>query len=348
MLGNPAHIDTLATEVYFSVYEIQPPRYGTASIISVIYVIMTTLTVAAYLYVTRKTFKFVVVTGKAPRESVHNLRRWRKVALLVCLTILTLSYFLPYGTLVLMSFTNFFSAAGGSVQLTFTLKNYYDVLNLPLIYTAIINSISLGLAAGILATLAAVFLSYSALKSKVRGARIIEFIASVPLAFPGIVYGLAFFWTFLLFPGLGLIYGTIWPLIIALVFIRLPYCVRIISGSLIQIADELEEASRVSGASWVRTFYKVLLPLLRRGMINSFLYTFINALRELGAVVLLVTSQSIVLTALLLNLYTQHALALHTLAAAAVLLSTFIFIALALPNLIQYVSAFRKHRSPKG
>jgi iron(III) transport system permease protein len=347
LLGNPAGIDTLATQVYFTIFEIQPPQYGAASIISIIYLIMTILTVSIYIYVTRKTFKFVVVTGKAARPSVHKLRRWKYIGLAVCFFILFFAFLLPYGTLVLMSVTPFYSAAGGVVQLTFTLDNFTAALNLSGFWTALQNSIGLGLAAGLIGTLIASFLSYAALKSKVRGARFVDLISSIPLAFPGIVYGLALFWTFLLIPGSGLIYGTIWPLVIALVFIRLPYCVRMISGSLIQIANELEESSRVAGASWGRTFYKIVLPLMRRGMVNSFVYTFINSLRELGAVVLLVTAQSVVVTTLLLNLYSQHALALHPIAAASVFLSIFIMIALALPTVVRHVSAFRRGRAEK-
>lgn len=347
LLGDPVGINTLATEVYFWVFRIQPARYVNASVISIIYLVLTLSIVSIYIYVTRKTYKFVVVTGKAAQRTVHKLRHWKYLALVICFFILFFSFILPYLTLILMSFTYFFSAVGGRVELFFTLSNYYTAVSLPMFNTAIINSVSLGLAAGIISALIAVFLSYAALKSKVKGARIVELIGSIPLAFPGIVYGLALFWTFLLLPGAGVIYGTIWPLVIALVFIRLPYSVRMISGALIQIADELEESSRVSGGSWGRTFYKIIMPLMRRGMVNSFLYTFINSIRELGAVVLLVTGQSIVLTTLLLQLYSQHAMALHTVAAASVLISILIIIALATPTLIGHILVYRKSKSQK-
>lgn len=335
MLGNPAGIDTLATEVYFAIYEIQPAQYGVASIISIIYLVLALCTVSAYIYVTRKTFMFVVVTGKAARESVHSLRGWKYVALAVCFMILFFAFLLPYGTLVMMSLTSFLSAAGGHVQFSFTWDNYVAALKLPSFFLALRNSLALGLAAGAIGTGIASVLSYAALKSKVRGARFVEFISSIPLAFPGIVYGLALFWTFLLLPGVSMMYGTIWPLVVALVFLYLPYCTRMVSASLIQIADELEESSRVSGAAWGRTFYKVVLPLMRRGLLNSFLYAFINSLRELGAVVLLVTAQSVVVTTLLLNLQSQHAFALNTVAAASVFLSIFIMIALAIQSYIR-------------
>lgn len=350
LLGGPGGVDTLATEVYFNIFDRQPPRYASAAMISVIYIILTMSTVAIYIYATRKAFKFVTVTGKAPQRSLHKLHRWKYVGLAICIIILFFTFILNYATLILMSFTYYFSAGGGQLYLVFSgLKNYGDALNLPLFYNALGNSIILGLAAGIIATIVAVFLSYAALKSKVRGARLVDFVSTIPLAFPGIVYGLALFWTFLLLPGIsGIIYGTIWPLVLALVFVRLPYSVRMISGSVIQIADELEESSRVSGASWGRTFYKIVLPLLKGGMLNSFLYTFINSIRELGAIVLLTTGQTIVLTTLLLQLYSQHPLALNTIAAASVMLSLIVTVVLAVPGLIQFISERRKKKTPKS
>ncbi len=334
MLGHPVGIDTLATEVYFWIYESLPPRYITAALLSIIYIVITVVAVSIYIYLTRQTYKFVVVTGKAPYQTVHTLRKWKYVAFAVCFIVMFFAFILPFGTLVLMSFTPFLSAGGGKVELFFTLENYVKAVNLPLFYQAISNAIVLGLVAGLLGTLIAMILSYSSLKSKVKGARFTEMISSIPLAFPGIVYGLSLFWMFLLLPGVSkVIYGTIWPLVLALIFVRLPYCVRIVSGSLIQLADELEESSRVAGASWGRTFFRIVLPLMKGGLINSFLYTFINSLRELGAIVILSTSQAIVLTTLLLQLYSQHAMALNTVAAASVLLCLLIMVTLAIPEL---------------
>jgi iron(III) transport system permease protein len=113
---------------------------------------------------------------------------------------------------------------------------------------------------------------------------------------------------------------------------------------LIQISDELEESSRVSGASWGTTFYKVVLPLMRRGMFNSFIYAFVNSLRELGAVVLLATGSTEVFMTLILEIQSQHALAINMLAAASVLLSLFIMIALVIPSLVGLV---QRRRRPK-
>lgn len=342
MLGRYANINTLASQVYLSISESQPPRFGDASIYSIIFTIMTFVIVGIYIYVTRQAYKFVVVTGKAARETVHKLRRWKYVGLAVCLLIMFFAFLLPFGTLIVMSLTPFLSASGGQIQFSFTWSNYQKVFSLPLLSLSLTNSVVLGLISSVIGTLLAAILAYAALKSKAKGARLVDVIASIPMAFPGIVYGLALYWMFLLLPGVNFLYGTIWPLIAALVFIRLPYSVRMVSGSLIQISDELEESSRVSGASWGRTFYKIVLPLMRRGLLNSFVYGFVNSLRELGAVVLLASGSSIVFMTLLLQIQSQNALALNLLAAASVLLSISIMIVLAVPTLIQAILNRRK------
>jgi iron(III) transport system permease protein len=348
MLGRYAGIDTLASQVFLVTHEFQPPRYGDAVIYSVIFIVITLAVVFIYIYATRQAYKFVVVTGKAPRETLHRLRRWKYVALLVLFFIMFFAFLLPFSTLVLMSFTPFLTTVGG-IHLYFTTANYINAINLPGFSTAMTNTIFLGLISGIVGTLLAALMAYASLKSKVRGAKLVDVITSVPMAFPGIVYGLAIFWTFLLLPGVSsVIYGTIWPLVIALVFIRLPYSVRMVSSSLIQISDELEESSRVSGASWGRTFYKIVLPLMRRGMVNSFVYTFVNSLREVGAVVFLATGNSIVIMTLLLQLQSQNALSLNLLAATSVILSVFIMIALALSSIAQASAKQRRERIPKS
>jgi iron(III) transport system permease protein len=245
-----------------------------------------------------------------------------------------------------MSLTTFISVSQGNIYLQFTLQNYVDAVHLPLFYQSILNSVLLGITAGVAVTMIAVFMSYGALKSKVRGARLTEFIGIIPLAFPGIVYGLALFWTFLLFPGVNLLYGTIWPLVLALIFVRLPQSIRMVSGNLMQLADEMEEASRVAGASWRTTLRRIVLPLLKGGITSSFIYTFINSLRELGSVIILVTPQSMVLTVLLLNLYSQHAMALNTIAAAGVILCLIIAMPLVIVELFGNVLQKRRSRSP--
>ncbi|HUH99484.1 MAG TPA: ABC transporter permease subunit, partial [Nitrososphaerales archaeon] len=178
-------------------------------------------------------------------------------------------------------------------------------------------------------------LSYAAYKVRSRGARLAEYISTVPLAFPGVVYGVALFWTFLLLPGLDLVYGTIWPLAISLIFIRLPFATRIVSGNMVQVSTELEEASQVSGAGFLRTFTRILLPLTKSGLFNSFIYTFIDSLRELGGVIILATAHSFTFTVLLLHYYNTASVfsEIDTVAAGSIIFTAIITVFLVLASL---------------
>ncbi len=325
ILGEPVRYNTLATEVDYWASESIPPHFGYAATIGVEYIAITLILVTIYVWFTRKSFSYAVIGGKGSRDTVNKLRRWKIPAFLVCITIFTFAFVLPFAMLLFMSFTRSYSFIHGTVIATYWLGNWTKALSMPLLWQSFYTSIFFAVAAGILSTVVAIFLSYGFLKSRVRGARYLEYISYMPFVIPGIVYGLALFWTFLFLPGVSdLLYGTIWPMVIAVTFVYLPKSVRMISANMVQISNELEESPRVSGLGWWRSFWRVVLPLIKGGIVNSFLYTFIDSIRELGAVILLTTSSTIVLDVLLLELWTTQASSLGVVSAASVIVTLFI------------------------
>jgi len=262
--------------------------------------------------------KFQTVTGRSTSGHLQNLGSFRYLALLICLVILFFEFILPFGGLVLMSTTTIYGSNLNSVRVNFP-AFYVGALQIPLIFNSLKTTLFFGLIAAALATIIGSLLSYSALKGSARGARFADYISAVPLAFPGVVYGVALFWTFLLVPGVNLIYGTIWPMVIALIFIRLPFTTRIISGNMVQISNELMDASQVTGASFTRTFTRILMPLIKDGLFNSFVYTLIDSMRELGGVVILATAATPTFTTLLLQYYNERSSQIGNVAAASVI-----------------------------
>jgi len=320
LLGLPGHVHVLATEVLFWTQERVPPAYGTAAEVSVLYALVTLVAVTIYIWSTRRAFRFQVVSGRAGSRSVQKLGRMRYVALLICFGIVFFEFVLPFITLFLMSISNIYGSQLENLRFIFP-SAYVSALKIPGLFAALETSIEFAVIAGTVATIVGSLLSYASFKVKSRGARLAEYISALPLAFPGVVYGVALYWTFLLVPGLHLIYGTVWPLAISLIFIRLPFSTRIVSGNMVQVSTDLEEASQVSGSGFVRTFTRILLPLTRAGLFNSFVYTFIDSLRELGGVILLVTAQSTTFTVLLLHFYNTSTLYsdINVVAAASVM-----------------------------
>jgi iron(III) transport system permease protein len=338
IIGGPANIHVLSTEVYFWAQGRSPPSYGSAGVISILYLLITLVSVGIYLWITRRAYKYVVITGKTSSGSsgIRKLRKWKIPAFIVCSVILLFEFGFPFLAIVFESTTNFFIVGfSKGLRVNFPLW-FVNATNLPLFYQSIYDTIAMALITGIGATAFSFILSYTALKSKVKGARLTEYISNIPLAFPGVVYGIALFWTFLLLPGVNLLYGTVWPLVISVLFIRLPVSTRIISGNMVQISNELEEASHVGGATFVRTFGKILVPLMKNGLINSFIYTFVESMRELGAVIILVTPQTAVFTTLILDYYNDNTLSFGIVAAASVMLTGIVVASLIVLSVVQH------------
>lgn len=326
VLGTPGGLHFLATEVYFFAQQRVPPAYGSAGDVSVLYAAITIVCVSAYILSTRQPFKFQVVAGRSAAR-LQMLGSYRYLAFLVCFAILFFEFILPFGGLVLISSATIFASNLNTIQVNFP-SFYLVALKIPLLLDSLTNTLSFGLVAAALATIVGSLLSYMALKSRTRGARLADFVSAVPLAFPGVVYGVALFWTFLLFPGLSWLYGTIWPLVIALVFIRLPFSTRIVSSNMVQISNDLEDASQVAGSRFTRTFTRVLMPLIKEGLFNSFVYTLIDSMRELGGVVILATVGTPTFTTLLLQYYNSNTSQFGAVAAASVMFTGMIMVLL--------------------
>src|SRR4029077_19695361 len=295
----------------------------------------TIVSVSIYIWSTRKSFKFQTVTGRSTTGHLQNLGSYRYLALLICLVILFFEFILPFGGLVLMSTTTIYGSDLNSVRINFP-AFYVGALQIPLIFNSLRTTLLFGVIAAALATIVGALLSYAALKSKTAGARFADYVSAVPLAFPGVVYGVALFWTFLLVPGINLIYGTIWPLVISLVFIRLPFSTRIVSGNMVQISNDLEDASQVSGAGFTRTFTRILMPLIKEGIFNSFVSTLIDSMRELGGVVILATAATPTFTTLLLQYYNESTSQIGTVAAATVIFTGIIMVLLVIASVVRH------------
>jgi iron(III) transport system permease protein len=114
---------------------------------------------------------------------------------------------------------------------------------------------------------------------------VIDILSSLPMVFPGLVLGLSIM-IFYLNVDIG-IYGTIWIMFIAYVTRFMPYGLRYNTTSMLQIHKELEESAQMSGASWGTTFRRIILPLLKPGLMAGWIYIMIVSIRELSSSILL-------------------------------------------------------------
>ena len=95
------------------------------------------------------------------------------------------------------------------------------------------------------------------------------------------------------------IYGTIWIMFVAYITRFMPYGMRYNTTSMLQIHKELEESAAMSGASWAGTFRRIVLPLLKPGLMAGWIYIVIVSIRELSSSILLYSPGSEVVSVLI-------------------------------------------------
>lgn len=244
--------------------------------------------------------EFVTVGGKSFRPHVIPLGKWRYFALSYLLAYIMLSVILPFGTFIAISFFKFWSIHPKMKYLT--LDNWrYILFEYPTTWVAVKNSLLLSIGGAAIAVLISAVIAWVVVRSKAFGKDALDTIATLPVAVPGLILGVAYLWAWIRSPIP--IYGTIWILMIAYVSRFIPYSLRSIESTLRQIDKSLEESANISGASWLRTFWSVSLPLLKPGLVAGFILLFVTFIRELSCSILLYSSGSEVFSVTMFDLW---------------------------------------------
>jgi iron(III) transport system permease protein len=296
ILALPAGFHTMTTKIW-SLFQ-YPPKPELAAAASLPLLILTVFLLRAeHMILGRRGYS--VVGGKygAPRLiPLHGLR-W--VAFGICLTVLMLPVFLPYAALL--------NAAFSPVATTFltwqnaTMHNIHFVLfELSAASLALKNTVILGGATATIGTIIAVVIAYVTARQAVKGWRVLGFLATAPIAIPGIVLGVGLFLSYTRPPFV--LYGTLWILLIAFVTIALPSAYQQLQAAFRTIHPELEDASRILGATRLRSLWEIIAPLLRTGVIATWCFIFVGVMRELSAAIILFTSETKVISVLIYDL----------------------------------------------
>jgi iron(III) transport system permease protein len=182
------------------------------------------------------------------------------------------------------------------------------------------NTLILGFAAAAVSIFLSSLVAYVIVKSRFVARGVLDFVSWLPWSIPGILLGMALLWTFLMIHKVIPIYGTMYALVIAIVVSGLPLGVQVIKSFLMQLGDELEEASRVAGGSWFYTYRRILMPLLFPCLVIVGLLEFISAARNISSVVLLATGKTRTLSLLMLDFSAGAELERATVVAAIIVI----------------------------
>jgi iron(III) transport system permease protein len=300
LLGLPVGIHVFTSAIYQAVHR-YPSQVGLASAYAVTLLAITTFGVYFQSRLSSRGSRYATMTGKGFRPRPIDLGRWRYLTVAVFLVYFLLIVVLPFAVLLWSSLQSYYSVPSMQALSRLTLEPYRTILGYPSLARSVWNSLLLALGSATLIMLVTSVICWIVVKTRLPGRWLLDNIASLPMVFPGIVLGLSIMILYLYLP-IG-VYGTIWILLIAYVTRFMPYGLRYNTTSMLQIHKELEESAAMSGASWATTFRRIILPLLKPGLLAGWIYIMIVSIRELSSSILLYSPGTEVLSILVWELW---------------------------------------------
>ena len=296
ILALPAGFHTMTTKIW-SLFQ-YPPKPELAAAASLPLLVLTVILLRAeHMILGRRGYS--VVGGKQGDPRLVKLGWLKWVALAVVFGVLLFPVFLPYAALLNATFSR---VASEFVSFSnFTLHNINFVFfELSATKLAVKNTFILGILSATIGTLLALVISYVTTRRAISGYRALGFLATAPIAIPGIVLGVALFLTYARPPFV--LYGTLWILLIAFVTIALPAAYQQMQSAFRSVHTDLEDASRILGATRLRVLRDITAPLLRTSVIATWCFIFVGVMRELSAAIMLFTSETKVISVLIFDL----------------------------------------------
>jgi iron(III) transport system permease protein len=305
LLGLPVRMHTLSTRLFGMIETGQTTR---GFVLAIILIVVS----AAFLYIGERSAtgkkSFVTITGKGGRAKRTALGVWTWPLFILAATILALTTLAPVVILLASSlapqsgalFSNWtlhywIGASDASIA-----QGQVGVFRNPDLMRALGITIGLGLSVAGTATVLGLAIAHTIARHKGTFiANALTQLCFVPLLVPGIAFGAAYIALFGApigpFPAL---YGTFALLVIAATAYLLPFAVQSGRSVMGQVAGELEESARLTGASFARRLLAITVPLTIRGLVAGALLVFVKIVRDLSLVVLLFTTTTPVLSVL--------------------------------------------------
>ncbi|EPX79408.1 ABC transporter permease [Litoreibacter arenae] len=142
------------------------------------------------------------------------------------------------------------------------------------------DSFVISMVLAVFGTLAALVIgvpaAYAIVRYKVPGAGAVQLIVSSPLIVPGIIVGLALL-RYLVIPTGFTIFATLFLAHTALI---LPYAVRVVTSSMQNLRTDVEEAALILGCSRLGSFFRVVFPNIRGGILAAFILGFVTSFNQ--------------------------------------------------------------------
>lgn len=280
--GTPGNINVFVSRVYDSMA--LEFNTGLATAYSVVLVVLSVITLIFYVRATRFSERYATITGKGYRVKVLDIGAWKYITFLAVFLYFLVGIAIPFAVLIVVSMIPYFDyETFMKFPSNMVLSNYAKVMRHPSFVTGLYNSLVLSIIIALSTVLTGIVMAFTIYRTRTYGAKVFEFVGTLPLAFPPLVLSVGLVIVFLGTP----LYNSFWALGLGLFVAYFPYAFRNASGSIVNIHKELDEAAWVHGARWRHVFFKITLPILKPSVGGALFYIFVEAIRNVDVAVLL-------------------------------------------------------------
>lgn len=296
IIGMPARILVLSSLIYSATTPATGiPDYGMAGAYGAIMLILGLVLAFLYVRLVKQGKKYTVITGRGYRPREIALGRWTWAAIAFVFFYLSIEVFIPFLVLVWASVLPYLQLPSAAAFSNMTLKHYWEIPS-HVGAQPFINTLILMFTVPTLTMILSVLVSWVVIRTQVSFRGLLDTLAFVPHAVPGILMAVGLAYLGLAYRGIFPIYGTVLIIILAHTINWIAYGTRTTNSVMIQVHRELEEAGRVSGASAPRVLWKIVLPLIASGVLNSWIWIGMLAYREVTMALTLYTRHNVVIS----------------------------------------------------
>jgi len=296
IIGMPSRILVLSSLIYSATSPATGiPNYGIAGAYGAIMLVLGLTLAFLYVRLVKQGKKYTVITGRGYRPRELALGGWKWAAIGFVFFYLSIEVFIPFAVLVWASVLPYLQLPSATAWSSMTLKHYYEI---PLHVGArpFINTAILMFAVPTLTMIVSILVSWVVIRTQVSFRGTMDTLAFVPHAVPGILMAVGLAYLGLAYRDIFPLYGTVIIIILAHTINWIAYGTRTTNSVMIQVHRELEEAGRVSGASAPKVLWKIVLPLIAAGVLNSWIWIGMLSYREVTMALTLYTRHNVVVS----------------------------------------------------
>ncbi|MEE9291056.1 MAG: ABC transporter permease subunit [Alphaproteobacteria bacterium] len=300
LLGEPFNFYVYSTKIY-ALVRTEIPNYGEAAALASVTMCIIALIIPLQRWIIQRR-RYTTLTGSF-KPGLVDFGNWNYVLFAAIVLLLVVLSIMPVMVLILGSFMTRI----GYFELGFTLDHWVAVLANPVFLLALKTTLIIATVAAICSPLLFSVLAYILVRTRLPWRVVLDWVIWGSGAIPGILAGLGLLWLFLGTPGLAFLYGSLWALILVVILQGNTTGVNVLKGVFVQVGADMEEAARASGAGWMRTYFRIWLPLLMPTLALLAVLNFVSAAGVTSSIILLASRETITLSLLALRLTTELA-----------------------------------------